>query len=50
MDTQTIEQLNAQLDQYGEWMRTHGRRNTSKARSVAASMQVIRDELSRRAA
>jgi len=48
MDTQTIEQLNAQLDRYGKWMRAHGRRSTAKARSVAASMQVLRDEISRR--
>lgn len=37
-----------QLDRYGDWMRANGRRQTAKARSVAASMQVIRDEIARR--
>lgn len=50
MHSQSIEELNAQLDRYGAWMRAHGRRNTAKARSVSASMQQIRDEISRRAA
>lgn len=48
MKDQTSEQINAQLDRYGEWMRANGRRNTAKARSVSASMQVLRDELTRR--
>lgn len=50
MQNQSLEELNAQLDRYGAWMRVNGRRNTAKARSVSASMQQIRDELARRAA
>lgn len=48
MKDQTVEQLNAQLDRYGAWMRKSGRRNIEKARSVSQSMQQIRDELAKR--
>lgn len=50
MKDQTVEQINAQLDRYGAWMRKSGRRNIDKARSVSQSMQQLRDELARRSA
>lgn len=50
MRNQSIDELNSQLDRYGAWLRVHGRRNTAKARSISASMQQIRNEISRRTA
>lgn len=44
------EELNAQLDKYGAWMRKNARvpANFERARQISSQMQLIRDELARR--